>query len=937
MAGSVNLESMRPAYLRDADEPAENVTTLLLEAARLHPHAGVGFIDADGESSSVLSYPKLLQEARYIAGALRESEHPPGANIALLLPQPRDLVPVWWGCVLGGYVPCPLTPIANDPVRWNTYLKHIDETLDRPLLVTTAGVPAGPLERRSIDVTTLRASRTQGPLHSAQSSDAAALMLTSGSTGNSKAAVLTHANILASMAGKSERQRMTAQDVALNWISFDHVAALLEIHLVSLYVGATQFHIEPGAILTDPLRWLRLIDRHRVTLTFAPNFLLGQISTVLESGQAEARDALPPTLDLSCLRHIISGGEANVVSTGRRFLDLLAPYGLARTALRPAFGMTETCAGSIYSNAFPDCDGDREFASVGRTVSGLQVRIIGEDGRIAPPGEPGELQLRGTMIFDGYYNNPEATRAAFTAEGWFRSGDLGRIDQGRLSLVGRSKDSIIVSGVNYFSHELEAALEPLEGIERSFTAVFPTRPKGADTEQLAVVFATNIPAEDERRLHRLCVAIRNVTIALWGFRPTWIFPLPKESIPKTSLGKIQRSLLRKRLELGQFAAELDFIGALTQRQLGPYVGPVGATEEAVRDVYAEVLGIGPKSLSATASFFDLGGTSLDIFRLKRGLEERFALAELPVATILQHATVHALAAHISGGGRTGDDAFDPVVPLQLTGSKTPLFCIHPGTGEVLVFMGLASHFTHDRPFFALRARGFNPGETCCSNFSELVTTYVSAIRKRQPHGPYALAGYSFGAPVAFEIAKALEAAGERVAFLASIDGTPSIGDPTARLDFVGSTVIVSFFLSLIDRQQMLDLPQRIRSTGAHLDDAQVCSYILELAPAARLKELNLDLPKFEAWAALAYSLVTIGEAYVPSGTVECATVFFAEPLRGTKQDWLETHLRAWDDFTRRPARYVETPGEHNSLLGPKHVAAFQALLRAEMDRALDGL
>ena len=934
MAGSLNLESVRPAYLRDADEPAENVADLLIESARQRPYTGVGFIDTDDGEPAVLTYPELLQEARCILGALQEYGRPPGANVALLLPRPRDIIPAWWACVLGGYVPCPLTPIANDPVRWNAYLKHIDETLDRPLLVSTPALLAEAPERHWVDVAVLRAAQIPGRLHSAQSSDAAALMLTSGSTGNSKAAVLTHGNILASMAGKAERQRMTPQDIALNWISFDHVAALLEIHLVCLYSGATQFHIEPGAILTQPLRWLRLIDRHRVTLTFAPNFLLGQINSALEASQGEA---LPATMDLSCVRHIVSGGEANVVATGQRFLELLAPYGLARTALRPAFGMTETCAGSIYSNAFPDFDREREFASVGRAVSGLQMRIVAEDGRLAPPGEPGELQLRGTMIFDGYYNNPEATRAAFTPGGWFRTGDLGRIDQGRLSLVGRSKDSIIVSGVNYFSHELEAALEPLEGVERSCIAVFPTRPKGADTEQLAIAFATDIAPEDECRLHRLCVAIRNVTIALWGFRPTWIFPLAKDAIPKTSLGKIQRSLLRKRLEAGQFAAELNFIGELTQRQLGPYVAPEGTAEAAVRDVYAEVLGIDPGPLSATANFFDLGGTSLDIFKLKCQLEKRFDLAELPVATLLQHSTARTLAAYIGGERRTGDDAYDPVVPLQLSGTKTPLFCIHPGTGEVLVFMGLAGHFNSDRPFFALRARGFNPGETHFDSFTQMVTTYVAAIRKRQPHGPYALAGYSFGAPVAFEVARTLEAAGERVAFLASIDGTPSIGDPAARLDFVGSTVIVSFFLSLIDRQQMLELPQRIRSAGIHVDNAQVCSYILQCAPAARISELNLDLPKFEAWAALAYALVTIGEAYVPAGTVETATVFYAEPLRGLKEEWLETHLRHWDDFSRTPTRYVETPGEHNSLLGPRHVAAFQALLRAEMDRALNGL
>jgi len=109
---------------------------------------------------------------------------------------------------------------------------------------------------------------------------------------------------------------------------------------------------------------------------------------------------------------------------------------------------------------------------------------------------------------------------------------------------------------------------------------------------------------------------------------------------------------------------------------------------------------------------------------------------------------------------------------------------------------------------------------------------------------------------------------------------------------------------------------------------------MQLAPARRFVDLNLDLARFEAWAALAYSLVRMGEAYRPSGTVESATVFYAEPLQGTKQEWLEHHLGLWDGFARNPNHYVEVPGEHNSLLGPKHIAAFQAVLRAEIDRAL---
>lgn len=338
-------------------------------------------------------------------------------------------------------------------------------------------------------------------------------------------------------------------------------------------------------------------------------------SGLLEAAQLKGAPARDSRLDLACVRHIVSGGEANVVETGVRFLELLEPNGLARYVLRPAFGMTGTCGGSIYSRHFPDGDSGCEFASVGAPVEGLQMRIVNETGGLVPPGHVGELQLRGPMIFPGYYNNADATATAFTSDGWFRTGDLGRISAGQLTLVGRSKDSIIVSGVNYYSHELEAVLNELEGIERSFVAVFPTRPSGADTEQLAITFATTFPLDDEERLHQLNVAVRNTTILLWGFRPAWILPLQRDAFPKTSLGKIQRSLLRKRLEAGELAGHQEYVAALTPRQLGGYVVPERPTEVAVAGVFAELFGLDPGTVSATASFFDLGGTSLDILKL----------------------------------------------------------------------------------------------------------------------------------------------------------------------------------------------------------------------------------------------------------------------------------------------------------------------------------
>jgi thioesterase domain-containing protein len=270
------------------------------------------------------------------------------------------------------------------------------------------------------------------------------------------------------------------------------------------------------------------------------------------------------------------------------------------------------------------------------------------------------------------------------------------------------------------------------------------------------------------------------------------------------------------------------------------------------------------------------------------------------------------------------------VPLQVKGKKIPLFCVHGETGEVLGFLRLANYFADDRPFYALRARGFNEGEKCFATFEEMVRTYTDGIRWHQPDGPYALAGYSYGAPVAFEIAKALESRGERVAFIGIIDMPPWLKYP---FDAVDCAVGLALLLSLIDARQAEAIPDRLRVVQAAED---LCAYLMQIARPERVAKLDLDLPRFKAWTVVTRSLLMACESYVASGTVDSATVFYAHPLRGTKQGWLTNQLQCWDDFTRMPNRYVDVPGEHHTLMGAKHVAKFQAMLRAELNRALRG-
>lgn len=923
--------SLPPTAPHQADK---GVADLLQRAAKQYSTCGLYVVsgaESGSDDAEFVPYPALLEEAQQILGGLQARVGRSTTKIALLLERPRDFIPAFWACILGGYIPCPLAPIRSDPDRWAKHLSHVDALLDRPLFISTGALLRElPTSVSSTHLDTLRTNASSGLVHQAKLSDPAILMLTSGSTGNSKAVELTHGNLLSSMAGRAERQQLTSANTMFNWIAFDHVAALLESHMIAMYAGATQLHAEPATVLADPLQFLRLIHRHRVSIAFAPNFLLGQINAALQSAVPGGSEGGPLAIDLSCLQRIVTGGEANVVETGRRFLDLLAPYGLARSALWPAFGMTETCAASVYSHEFPGLDANREFAAVGLPIKGLEIRIVDERGTTLSESQTGELQLNGPVIFHRYHNNEEATRAAFTTDGWFRTGDLGRVDDGRLSLVARSKDSIIVSGVNYFSHELETQLEQLDGIERSFVAAFPTRPKGADTEQLVVIFATTLASDDEEEFYQLMVAVRNTTIMLWGFRPATILWLPKSAFPKTSLGKIQRSLMRKRFEAGDYEAAVAHSAHVTRHHLGAHTPPENPLESAVADVFCRILGIDLTSLSTSVSFFDLGGTSLDILKLTHALERRFGLkAGLPL--VLQNPSVRQLATHISSEGQQLVRKYDPIVPLQVTGKKTPLFCVHPGNGEILVLVNLAKYFLNDRPFYALRPRGFNEGEECFKTFEEMVNAYVDAILERQPCGPYAVAGYSLGCRVAVEIAKRLEARGEHVAFLGCIDFYPTY--ESLPVSFVTIAVGLALVTDLIDLAQYYKLDRLLNDTPPACDP---CEYILQFASRERLAELGLDLHKFSAWARVAYAMEDLLLTHVTSGMVKTMTVFRSAGISYTIEEqptheWHEL-LARWDDFVAQP-KYVDVPGYHHTLMAPKQVAAFQAILRTEIDLA----
>ena len=232
----------------------------------------------------------------------------------------------------------------------------------------------------------------------------------------------------------------------------------------------------------------------------------------------------------------------------------------------------------------------------------------------------------------------------------------------------------------------------------------------------------------------------------------------------------------------------------------------------------------------------------------------------------------------------------------------------------------------------MRPPGFNEGEESFKTVEEMIRIYVEAIQRRQPKGPYAIAGYSLGCPVAFEIAKELEARGNEIAFLGCIDFWPCCRP--MRLD-VNMATALALVLDLIDIDQFVALNTKLQP---ELPDDEVCRFVLSFASHERLTELDLDLPKFGVWARVAHRMETLLFGHTTTGVLRAMTIFCGEGIspryttyQWSRRTWHE-ELRRWDEFVLQP-RYIDVPGDHHSIIGPKHVAGFQAVLRSEVDLA----
>ncbi len=513
-----------------------------------------------GDDAHPVRWSEIDRDARGLAVGLAARGVEPGDHVALLGPTTRDLVTtiqaIWYAGATVVVLPLPM--------RMASIEEFVDQTRRRVLGAHTKLLVVDPelapfLDAHPSDPVTVGYDDLRGDPDAwtpppVDPDALAILQFTSGSTSDPKGVMLPHGAVLANVDAIAEALELDPEtDVAVSWLPLYHDMGLVGILTSAMVRGVDLVLAGPQTFMASPSRWVQWLSDYRATITAGPNF-----SWVLATRALRRLEGL----DLSPLRVALNGAEPVDTDSVEALVAAGERHGLRPGAVFPAFGMAEVAIAGTFPAPLsglradavdqrvleteryaapvdPGGDNVKLFARLGRPVPGLEIRVVDPDnGDVRREREVGELQIRGTSVMSGYYEHPEATAATFDGE-WLRTGDLAYLIDGELVLCGRIKDVIIVAGRNVFPEDVERRVAEIEGVRAGNVIAFGV--EGRRREGVVVVAEARA---DDLAAVRGSVAARVRDVL--GLAADDIVLVAPGSLPKTSSGKLQRSLCRDR-------------------------------------------------------------------------------------------------------------------------------------------------------------------------------------------------------------------------------------------------------------------------------------------------------------------------------------------------------------------------------------------------------
>ena len=666
--------------------PSQPISTLvdLLRHRSYHQADQIAFTFLrDGEEEQdCWSYQMLDKRARAIAVHL-QSLNSSGKRALLIYPPGLDFIAAFFGCLYANVIAVPV----YQPRR-NHHLQRLQAILDAAaatIAFTTEAIKARiapwlaevPSMQAISWCATDQLDHEQATLWEEPAVSAntlAFLQYTSGSTGNPKGVMVSHANLLHSSADQDLTWEYTPESAIVTWLPVFHDLGLIFGMLQPIYKGIPCYMMAPVSFLQRPARWLQAISYYRATHSAAPNFAY---DLCVQKVSAEQRT----TLDLSCWQMAMNGAEPVRPATLAQFSAIFHSCGFNPKANCPAYGLAEatlkvTAIRKRDDPALLTLDAialgqnrvvksvtgqpnSQTIASCGQPVLDTQVVIVDpETCTECAANEVGEIWIAGSLVAQGYWNNPEATQNTFQAhlidrddESFLRTGDLGFLDNGSLFVTGRLKDLIIIDGMNYYPQDIEQTVESCHpALRAGASAAFAIEVSGQ--EYLAIAQELERSYVRNRDLDPVISTIRHAIAEQHDLPVQTVLLLKTGSIPKTSSGKIQRQACRQGFLAGRLKIVQNWSRAgCPQRS---QKSAVAIQTELVQRL-AKQLEVSPNQIDSQQSLAYYGLTSRDAVGFLVELEDWLG-QNLSPTIIWDYPTIASLSQYLASDS--------PTLPLQ---------------------------------------------------------------------------------------------------------------------------------------------------------------------------------------------------------------------------------------------------------------------------------
>jgi amino acid adenylation domain-containing protein len=560
------------------------------------------------------------------------------------------------------------------------------------------------------------------------------LIYTSGSTGKPKGVEARHRGVVNFITSMQQQPGMTATDILLSVTTLSFDMAVLEIYL-PITVGAKLVLVSREDAM-DGRKLAATIDRLGIT--------------IMQATPSTWRLLLESQWRGSPNLKILTGAEP--IST-----DLVAQLLPKSSSVWNLYGPTET---TVWSTAY-QIKGNEQRILIGKPIANTEIYILDSYLQPVPIGISGELYIGGAGLARGYWQQPDLTAKKFIPHPFsddpaariYRTGDLARyLPTGEIECLGRIDFQVKLRGFRIELGEIETLLCQYPGIAQAIAIIREDKPGDRRLVSYLILDRLSIdPAPTIRQLREF------LTSKLPSYMVPAAFVL-LDRFPLTPNGKIDR----RALPAGDYTRQLDDTFVASQDEM----------ELQLTKMWEQVLGI--KQIGIKDNFFELGGYSLLAVRLITEIEKIWH-QKLPLATFLAAPTIAEFANILRQ--EQGSKTLSSLVPIVPSGSKPPLFCVHPVGGNILEYYPLSAYLGPDQPIYGLQSIGLDGKQTPFNRIEDMAASYIQSIQSIQPDGPYFLAGYSFGGLVAFEIAAQLKSQGYQIGLLALIDNqSPNLSD-----------------------------------------------------------------------------------------------------------------------------------------------------------------